>query len=86
MRQKALARPSRMPLWPAPPILALVGVVLALTQQKLGDLLLAAAIFAAALIYYFGFVRPRPGRYWKVPGVITAPLQQSEPVEPTETA
>jgi amino acid transporter len=73
IRQRAIPRPSRMPFWPVPPILALVGVVLALTQQKVTDLLLAAAIFAAALIYYFAFVRPRYGRYWVVAGAVTEP-------------
>jgi amino acid transporter len=38
IRQRDLARPSRMPLWPVPPVLALAGVLVALTQQKLGDL------------------------------------------------
>jgi len=27
-------------------------------------------IFAAALIYYFLFVRPRSGRYWTVSGAV----------------
>lgn len=85
IRQGSLARPSRMPLWPVPPILALAGVVLALSQQKISDLLLAAAIFAAALIYYFAFVRPRSGRYWTVSGVVTEPAQQREPPEQPET-
>ncbi|HUA28012.1 MAG TPA: hypothetical protein VMC03_03940, partial [Streptosporangiaceae bacterium] len=44
------------------------GVVLALTQQKHSDLILTACIFAAALIYYFAFVRPRGDRYWTVSG------------------
>ena len=70
VRQKHLERPSKMPLWPLPPIIALVGVVLALTKQKGSDLWLCAGIFAAALLYYFLFVRPRPGRYWTVSGAI----------------
>jgi amino acid transporter len=73
IRQRHLERPSRMPLWPVPPILALAGVVLALTQQKHSDLIIAACIFAAALVYYFAFVRPRRGRYWTVPGAIADP-------------
>jgi len=70
IRQKHLERPSRMPLWPAPPIIALAGVVIALTKQKSSDLWYCAAIFAAALLYYFLFVRPRPGKYWTVPGAM----------------
>ena len=68
VRQRHLPRPSRMPLWPLPPVLALAGVVVALTQQKHSDLILTACIFAAALIYYFAFVRPRSDRYWTVSG------------------
>jgi amino acid transporter len=75
VRQRHLPRPSRMPLWPVPPVLALAGVVLALTQQKHSDLIIAACLFAAALIYYFGFIRPRRGRYWTVPGVVADPVE-----------
>jgi amino acid transporter len=64
--QKDLPRPWKMPLWPAPPIIGLVGVVIALTQQKINDLLLVAAIFVAGLIYYYAFIRPRGDRYWNV--------------------
>jgi len=47
---------------------ALVGVIAVLTKQKGSDLWLCAGIFAAALLYYFLFVRPRSDRYWTVPG------------------
>jgi amino acid transporter len=70
IRQRHLPRPSRMPFWPVPPILALAGVVVALTKQKGSDLWLCAGIFVAALLYYFLFVRPRSDRYWKVPGAM----------------
>jgi amino acid transporter len=75
VRQRHLPRPSRMPLWPVPPVLALAGVVLALTQQKHSDLLIAACLFAAALIYYFAFIRPRRGRYWTVAGAVADPAE-----------
>ena len=75
VRQRHLPRPSRMPLWPVPPVLALAGVVLALTQQKHSDLIIAACLFAAALIYYFGFIRPRRGRYWTVAGAVADPAE-----------
>jgi amino acid transporter len=64
--QKSLPRPWKMPFWPAPPIIGLVGVVIALTQQKINDLLLVAGIFLAGLIYYYFFIRPRGDRYWNV--------------------
>ena len=70
IRQRHLERPSRMPLWPVPPVIALVGCVVVLTKQKGFDLWLCAGIFAAALLYYFLFVRPRSDRYWTVSGAV----------------
>lgn len=64
VRQKDLERPFRMPLWPVSPIIALIGVGLALSQQKGSDLIICAAIFGGGLIYYFGFLAPRKDRYW----------------------
>jgi len=64
--QKDLPRPWKMPLWPAPPIIGLVGCVIALSQQKPADLLTIGVLFAAGIIYYFVWVRPRSDRYWNV--------------------
>jgi len=64
--QKDLPRPWKMPLWPVPPIIGLVGCVIALTQQKVSDLITVAVIFAAGLIYYYAFIRPRGDRYWNI--------------------
>ena len=44
--------------------IALIGVGLALSQQKGSDLIICAAIFAGGVIYYFGFLAPRSDRYW----------------------
>jgi amino acid transporter len=81
VRQRHLDRPSKMPIWPVPPIIALAGVVIALTKQKGSDLWTCAIIFAAALIYYFLFVRPRSGKYWTVSGAVSDP----EPEAATDT-
>ena len=70
VRQRHLERPSRMPLWPVPPVIALAGCIVVLTKQKGSDLWLCAAIFAAALLYYFLFIRPRSERYWTVSGAV----------------
>jgi amino acid transporter len=64
VRQKDLERPFRMPWWPVSPLIALIGVGLAISQQKGSDLIICAAIFAGGLIYYFGFLAPRSDRYW----------------------
>jgi hypothetical protein len=53
-----------MPLWPVSPLIALVGVGLALSEQKSSDLVICAAIFGGGLIYYLGFLMPRRERYW----------------------
>jgi len=53
-----------------PPVIALVGVVIALTKQKASDLIITACVFLVALIYYFVFVRPRSSRYWTVSGAV----------------
>jgi amino acid transporter len=62
--QRELERPFRMPLWPVSPVIALVGVGIAISQQKGSDLLIVAAIFVGGLIYYVGFLAPRKDRYW----------------------
>lgn len=64
VRQKELERPFRMALWPIPPLIALAGVGVALSQQKGSDLIICAAIFGGGIIYYFGFLAPRSDRYW----------------------
>jgi amino acid transporter len=64
VRQKELERPFRMPLWPVPPVIALIGVGLALSQQKGSDLIICAAILVGGVIYYVLFLRPRQDRYW----------------------
>ena len=64
--QRDLPRPWKMPLWPAPPIIGLVGCAIALSQQKINDLALVAGIFVAGLIYYYVFIQPRSDRYWNV--------------------
>jgi amino acid transporter len=64
MRQRELERPFRMPLWPLPPLIALAGVGIALSQQKGSDLIICAAIFGGGIIYYLGFLMPRKDRYW----------------------
>jgi amino acid transporter len=64
LTQRGLERPFRMPLWPVSPVIALVGVGIAISQQKGSDLLIVAAIFVGGIIYYIGFLAPRKDRYW----------------------
>ena len=81
VRQRHLPRPYRMPLWPVPPIIALVGVVLALTQQKVGDLLIVAGIFVVGLVYYYGFLASRQDRYWRMSTDPAAELERLAAVD-----
>lgn len=66
IQQANLPRPYRMLLWPLPPVVALVGVVIAITQQKGSDLLICAAIFVGGLVYYGLYLRPRRTTHWAV--------------------
>jgi amino acid transporter len=58
------SRPWKMWLFPIPPIIALAGVGLALSQQKVSDLITVAAIFAAGVVYYFIYPA-RKSAFWK---------------------
>ncbi len=66
VRQTNLPRPWRMSFWPVPPIIALVGTVVAITQQKPSDLLIVGAIIVAGLIYYFAYLKPREATHWNM--------------------
>jgi hypothetical protein len=55
-----------MPFWPVPPIIALVGTVVALTQQKILDLEIVAGIIIFGLIYYFVYLAPRKDTNWNM--------------------
>jgi amino acid transporter len=64
--QRGFDRPWRMPLWPIPPIISFVGVGIVLYKQTGNDLIISAAIFAGALLYYFAFLHSRPDEHWPV--------------------
>jgi amino acid transporter len=64
VRDRDAGRPSRMPLWPVPPVLVLVGVVIALTQQTARDIWIVVILFAVASVYYYGYLhRARHDRW-----------------------
>ena len=64
VRYKDLPAHYQMPLWPVWPLIALAGVVYVLTQQAAKDVLIVLAFCAAALVYYFAYLRPRAGTKW----------------------
>ncbi len=63
-RWRGDALPFRMWLWPLPPVVALAGVILALSQQTTHDLITCAVIFAAGMLYYVIWGRRTSG-LWK---------------------
>ena len=54
-RERDADRPFRMPLWPLPPVLAIVGIGLALRYQKFSDVITTAIVVAAALLYWLAY-------------------------------
>jgi amino acid transporter len=62
--QPRLARPYRMPLWPLPPVVALVGVAVTVLLQTGRDLLIVAGILAAGALYDAVYLRRRRDTHW----------------------
>jgi amino acid transporter len=58
-RDKGANRTFRLPFYPLPPVLAVLGALLALSQQQPKDLIAVVIIFALGLVYYFFYLRSR---------------------------
>jgi amino acid transporter len=56
-RHRELPRPFKMPLWPVPPVIALAGVVIALSKQSTRDLLIVGGIAVFGALYYALYLR-----------------------------
>lgn len=52
VKNKAVTDGFRMPLWPLPPLVAIVGVVIALSQQVTRDLVITGVIIVVSVLYY----------------------------------
>lgn len=63
-RHPHIDRPFKAWLYPLTPALVIIGGLAALSQQTTHDLFISAAIFAAGLIYYVVFLRPRKDTHW----------------------
>lgn len=59
MKEPALARPFRMPLFPLTPILAIAGLLIALGCQTKTDIGIGLVLVVLALLYYYAYIRPR---------------------------
>jgi amino acid transporter len=77
IRDRGASRPSRMPLWPLPPILVLVGVVIALTQQSARDILIVLGLFVVGLAYYYGYLHRWADDRW-VPHTVSEDVAAQE--------
>jgi amino acid transporter len=64
LTQKHLHRPYVMPLWPLPPLLALVGCVLITTQQSPQDIAIVGGLLLLGALYYLFYLRPRSETHW----------------------
>lgn len=62
--QADLPRPWKMPLWPLPPLLALVGVAIVLWQQSASDLLIVGGIYVASALYYTLYLHRQRETKW----------------------
>ncbi|MBM7646771.1 amino acid transporter [Scopulibacillus daqui] len=76
IRKTTLNPPYRMPFWPVPPIIVIVGVGLALTQQSSKDLLISFAIFTGASLYYFIYLKNKSS-LWRIQKPVSNEPQES---------
>jgi hypothetical protein len=67
IRFKDLPEHYKMPMWPVWPCISIIGVVYMLyklTQTHWYHLVIAVGVAAGALIYYYAYLYPRPGKKW----------------------
>lgn len=58
--------PYRMPLWPLPPIVALVALIYVTTQQTTTALLVTGGTILVGLVYWAIVILPQQGRAWNL--------------------
>lgn len=59
VRSRTAERPFSMPFWPAPPVIAIVGVALALWFQAIHDLIITGSVILLGVLYWFLKLRSR---------------------------
>lgn len=79
IRDKDRGRPYRMLLWPIPPIVTILGVGIALTQQTVRDIIIIIVIVVAALAYYFLYLHRAKHDRWVSHTPIPEELSEIEP-------
>ena len=58
-RDPGITRPFRMPLFPLPPVLVIGFLAMAIASQETAHQMVVGTFVLVALVYYFGFIRPR---------------------------
>ncbi|AEJ40197.1 amino acid transporter [Sulfobacillus acidophilus TPY] len=76
-RLKTGELPFKMWIWPVPPLVALAGVILAISQQTSGDLETCAAIFGGGFLYYLVWARRQPGLWHVSTSLVEEPAKSS---------
>lgn len=65
-KDPGITRPFRMPLFPIPPIIVILFLVVAISSQAVKDLMVVCGFILVALVYYFAYIRPRDSREERV--------------------
>jgi hypothetical protein len=58
-RDRNITRPFRMPLFPLPPVIVVCFLLIAIGSQETGNQIVVGTFVLVALVYYFGYIRPR---------------------------
>ncbi len=56
LRERDAERSFKMPLWPLPPVLAIIGIGLTLRYQKFGDIIITLITIAIAVLYWLAYL------------------------------
>ncbi len=58
-RYPHMTRPFRMPLFPLPPVIVVIFLLIAIASQETDNQIVVGTFVLVALVYYFAYIRPR---------------------------
>jgi amino acid transporter len=67
-RNKDITRPFRMPLFPIPPIIVIVLLLIALGSQTWDVLVAVSVLILLSLVYYYAYIKPRDAKEARLNG------------------
>ena len=79
IRDRGIERPYRMPLWPLPPIVALIGCVIIVRYQQALTLVEVGIVLMLGAAYYRLYLKRHPAKW-----VLRDPVGEDE--SPAEAA